>query len=113
MNKRLVLLNKSELNYILENKKFSKPFEYKIKSQLKKKILLFLENEFPLLLQSGLININDLQDYLNDNMLPILGKEKVAGPKVWKHAGIPAQGFSFEHYFHCLMRKNEFLCYCI
>jgi hypothetical protein len=22
-----------------------------------------------------------------------LGKEKVAGPKVWKHAGIPAQGF--------------------
>jgi hypothetical protein len=28
-------------------------------------------------------------------MLPILGKEKVAGPKVWKHAGIPAQGSRF------------------
>ena len=26
-------------------------------------------------------------------MLPIIGKENVAGPKVWKHAGIPAQGF--------------------
>ena len=78
MDKRWVLLNKSELNYILENKKFSKSFEYKIKSQLKKKILLFLENEFPLLLQSGLIDINDLQEYINKNhMLPELGKEKV------------------------------------
>ena len=93
MDKRLVLLNKSELNYILENKKFSKSFEYKIKSQLKKKILLFLENEFPLLLQSGLITVNDLQEYINKNhMLPELGKEKVAGSN-------PAQGFLFEHKF--------------
>ena len=92
MESRRVLLNKSELNYILEKKKFSKSFGYKIKSQLKKKISIFLESELPLLLESGLIGVNDLQLYLNANMFPILGKEKVAGSN-------PAQGFSFEHKF--------------
>jgi len=65
---RLILLNNSELEYLLNKKQFSKSFEYKIKSQLKKKILLFLKNEFPLLLESGLICVNDLKLYLNDNM---------------------------------------------
>lgn len=90
MNIRPVLLNKSELNYIIENKEFSKPFEYKIKSQLKKKISLFLENEFPLLLESGIINAHNLLIYMNNisNTLPELGKENVAGSN-------PAQGFEF------------------
>ena len=105
MESRRVLLNKSELNYILENKKFSKSFEYKIKSQLKKKISIFLESELPLLLESGMIDVNDFLYYIN-YMLPELGKEKVAGSN-------PAQGFSFEHKFHCLMRKYECLRYCI
>jgi hypothetical protein len=48
MNIWSVLLNKSEQNYIIENKEFSKPFEYKIKSQLKNNISLFIE--------SGIIN---------------------------------------------------------
>ena len=78
MNNRPVLLNRSELNYIRGNKKFSRSFEYKIKSQLKKKILLFLENEFPLLIQSGLIDVNNLLSYINNNnnMLLNLGKEQ-------------------------------------
>ena len=107
-NLKSVLLNKSEINYILNSKVLSKSFEYKIKSQLKKKIALFLENEFPLLLQSGLIDVNDLIFFMTNknDMLPILGKEKVAGSN-------PAQGFSFEHKFHCLMRKNECRRYCI
>ena len=106
-NIKSVLLNKSEIHYLLNSKALSKSFEYKIKSQLKKKIALFLENEFPLLLQSGLIDVNDLLFYRdNNNMLPNLGKEKVAGSN-------PAQGFSFEHKFHCLMRKNECRRYCI
>ena len=81
MNNRPVLLSRSELNYISENKKFSKSFEYKIKSQLKKKIVLFLKNEFPILLQSGLIDAHNLLIYINSisNTLPELGKEKVAG----------------------------------
>jgi hypothetical protein len=104
-NLKSVLLNKSEINYILNSNILSKSFEYKIKSQLKKKISIFLTNEFPLLFKSGLIDINDiLISIYNNNMSPILGKEKVAGSN-------PAQGFLFEHKFHCLMRKNECLRY--
>ena len=66
MNNRPVFLSRSELNYILGNKKFSRSFEYKIKSQSKKKISLFMENEFPLILQSGLITVNDLSLYVNN-----------------------------------------------
>ena len=74
---KLVLLNKSEIKYLLNSKVLSKSFEYKIKSQLKKKISLFLENELPLLLESGLIGFNDLQIYIsNNNMLLNLGKEQ-------------------------------------
>ena len=87
-NLKSVLLNKSEIKYIQNSNNLSKSFEYKIKSQLKKKISIFLENEFLLLLQFGLITVNDLQTCINkyNNMLPNLGKEKVAGSN-------PAQGF--------------------
>lgn len=52
------------------------------KSQLKKKISIFLQNEFPLLLQSSLLDLNDLQDYINNiNTLPELGKGKI-GDKI-------------------------------
>ena len=88
-----VLLNKSEIKYILNSKVLSKSFEYKIKSELKKKISIFLNNEFPLLLKSGLITSNDLLNSINYyNNCPNLGKEKVAGSN-------PAQGFLFEHKF--------------
>ena len=107
MENWLALLSNSEFQFLLGNKNFSKSFEYKIKFTIKKKISIFLQKEFPLLLQSGLITSNDLPQFLNyNNMLLNLGKEKVAGSN-------PAQGFSFEHKFHCLMRKNEFLRYCI
>jgi hypothetical protein len=88
LEKRSILLSNSEFEYLSRKKQFSKSFEYKIKSQLKKKISIFLDNEFPLLLQSGLIDVNDLVLYINNisNTLPILGKEKVAGSN-------PAQGF--------------------
>lgn len=77
-NLKSVLLNKSEINYLLNSTALSKSFEYKIKSHLKKKITLFLETDFPLLLQSGLITSNDLLHslYYNNNC-PNLGKEKV------------------------------------
>ena len=77
-NLKSVLLKQSEINYILNSKVLSKSFEYKIKSQLKKKISKFLNNEFPLLLQSGLIDVNHLQVSINNNnMLPNLGKSQV------------------------------------
>jgi hypothetical protein len=74
-----MLLSKSEYQYLAENKKFSKSFEYKIKSQVKKKITIFLEHDFPLLFQSGLINVNDLILYINsiNNLLLNLGKIEI------------------------------------
>jgi hypothetical protein len=102
------LLNKSELEYLLNNKLISKSFEYKIKSTIKKKIEKFLNFELPLLIQNEILDKQLLQDILDNpnNMFPILGKEKVAGSN-------PAQGFSFEYKVWYLLRKNEGLRYCI
>jgi hypothetical protein len=78
MENRSILLSNSEFDYLFNNKQFSKSFEYKIKSQLKKKISIFLESELPLLLQSGLISFNDLLHFIHyNNMLLNFGKEKV------------------------------------
>ncbi len=77
MNNRPVLLSNSEFEFLLNKKQFSKSFEYKIKSQLKKKITLFLENDFPLLLLSGLIDSNDLLSTIQYNNCLNLGKARV------------------------------------
>ena len=72
----------------------SKSFEYKIKSTIKKKIDKFVNFELPLLIQHEILDKQLIQNIIDNpnNMLPILGKEKVAGSN-------PAQGFSFEHKF--------------
>ena len=77
------LLSRTELEWLLGNKLLSKSFEYKIKSQLKKKISVFLEKEFPLLLQSGLIDVHNLLIYINNisNTLPELGKDEVTAKR--------------------------------
>jgi hypothetical protein len=108
-NPNLVIFSKAEVNWLTRNKQLSKSFEYKIKYSIKKKINKLVSFELPLLIESGLIDKQLIERLFNNTninnyMLPILGKEKVAGSN-------PAQGFSFAHYFHCLMRKNEFLCY--
>lgn len=97
MNNRPVLLSRSELDYIGGNKKFSRSFEYKIKSQLKKKILLFLENEFPLLIQSGLIDINNLLIYINNNnnMLPNLVRKRSRDRKCGITQVFPPKALNF------------------
>jgi hypothetical protein len=70
------LVSKYEINYILNSKVLSKSFEYKIKSQLKKKVSIFLNNEFPLLLPSGLISFTNLPHFINySNMLLRPGKK--------------------------------------
>jgi hypothetical protein len=104
----LSLLSKTEFDWLLGNKQLSKSFEYKIKSTIRKKIDSFINFELPLLIQNEILDKQLLQNIIDNpnNMLPILGKEKVAGSN-------PAQGFSLEHEFHCLMRKNECLRYCI
>ena len=102
------LLTKTELAWLLGKKQISKSFEYKIKSTIKNRIDKLLNFELPLLIQNQILDKHLIQDILDNpnNMLPILGKEKVAGSN-------PAQGFSFEHKSRCLMRKYECLRYCI
>ena len=88
-SQELSLLSKTELEWILGNKHISKSFEYKIKSTIKKKIDQLLNFELPLLIQNEILNKQLIQNILDkhDNILLILGKEKVAGSN-------PAQGFS-------------------
>jgi hypothetical protein len=95
-----VLLSNSEVDYLIGKKKCSKSFEYKIKSSIKKKINKLVSFDVPFLIENGLIDKRMVEDLIGNtnitnNMLLNLGKEKVAGPKVWKHAGIPAQGSEF------------------
>jgi hypothetical protein len=114
------LLTKTELKWLLGNTKISKSFEYKIKSTIKKKIDKFLNFELPLLIQNEILDKQLIQDIIDNpnNLLPILGKEKVAGPKVCKHAGIPAQGFESSlrvplHEFEEKNVKETSLLHCV
>ena len=90
-NLKSILFSKSEINYILNCKVLSKSFEYKIKSTIKRKINKLLYFELPLLIENGLIEKQMIESLIsntsiNIDMLPRLGKEKVAGSN-------PAQGF--------------------
>lgn len=50
-----VLLSKSELQLLLGNVKFSKPFEYKMKNSIKRKIQTLTELELPLLIKNNFL----------------------------------------------------------
>ena len=49
------LLSKSELQLLLGNVKFSKPFEYKMKNNIKRKIQTLTELELPLLIKNNFL----------------------------------------------------------
>lgn len=70
----LSLLSKTELEWLLGNKRLSKSFEYKIKSIVKKKIDQFLNFELPLLIQNQILDKELIQNILDkhDSMLPNL-----------------------------------------
>jgi hypothetical protein len=95
------LLTKTELEWILGNKQISKSFEYKIKSTIKKKIDNFLSFELPLLIHSQILDNQLIQNILDNpnTMLPILGKEKVAGSN-------PAQGFHLSIKFNRIQNQD-------
>jgi hypothetical protein len=50
------LLTKTELEWLLGRIKISKQYEYRIKSDIRKKLKIFQELELPTLLKSGLVN---------------------------------------------------------
>ena len=75
---KLVLLSKTELQWLLGDIKVSKSFEYKIKSRIKRKIQTLTELELPLLVKKNFF-VNDDYGYRyetedDDNSL---GKAKV------------------------------------
>ena len=57
------LLTRTEIKWLLGNVKVSKPYEYRIKSDIKKKIKTFTDLELPLLIQKGFIDNGGLSKY--------------------------------------------------
>ena len=57
------LLTRTEIKWLLGNVKVSKPYEYRIKSDIRKKIKTFTDLELPLLLEKGIVNSLDLSKY--------------------------------------------------
>ena len=95
---KLVLLSKSELQWLLGDIKVSKSFEYKIKSRIKRKIQTLTELELPLLAKKNFF-VNDDYGYryeTEDDDDDSLGKAKVLGPN-------PSQGC------FCLSKIPRFL----
>ena len=112
------LLTKSEFQYLINTKNnstdqsISKNFEYKIRSTIRKKIIIFLEKELPLLIENDFLRYNEYLDISNLNT-KINNNEKVDLVRKRSRVQIPPKAFSFAHKFRWLMRKNENLRYCI
>ena len=69
----MTLLSKSEIQYLQGQKQVSKPYEYKLKSIIKRKISILLEKEWPLLSKLFLDNEltttgNRLDDMKSQNL---------------------------------------------
>jgi hypothetical protein len=57
------LLTRTEIEWLLGNVKVSKTYEYRIKSDIKKKVKTFTEIEIPLLVKKGFFDCLDLSKY--------------------------------------------------
>jgi hypothetical protein len=66
---RPALLTRTEILWLLNNTRISKAYEYRIKSDVKKKLKTFTELELPLLIKSGIIDDFDLSKY-TQNLMP-------------------------------------------
>ena len=57
------LLTRTEIEWLLNNVNISKAYEYRIKSDIKKKLKTFTELELPLLLKNGIVDNSYLSKY--------------------------------------------------
>ena len=57
---RPAILTRTELQWLLGNIKISKIHEYRIKSDIRKKLKTFAEIEIPILIQKGFMDTNNL-----------------------------------------------------
>ena len=60
-----MLLSQTEKEWLLGNAKLSKGYERKIKADLKKKIENFQKYELPLLIKSGLLDLQNVTKFSN------------------------------------------------
>jgi hypothetical protein len=71
-----VLLSKSELQWLAGNVKYSKPFQYKMKNSIKRKIQTLTELELPLLVKNNFLVNSDYE--IDDD--ESLGRDLELGP---------------------------------
>ena len=63
------LLTRTEIEWLLGKVKVSKSYEYRIKSDIKKKLKTFTELEVPLLIRNGFLENSNLSKYTQDLMI--------------------------------------------
>jgi hypothetical protein len=63
----LSLLSKTELEWLMGKKKVSKVYQYRIGSDIKKKLQVFLTSELPLLAKNGFLNARSVYNHLSAN----------------------------------------------
>jgi hypothetical protein len=85
-----VLLSKTELLWLLGDTNVSKSFEYKIKSNIKRKIQTLTELELPLLVKNNFFATNDNHhDKVDDSSS--LGWDLESGPSLSKNSALVRQ----------------------
>ena len=84
------LLTRTEINWLLGNVKVSKPYEYRIKSDIRKKIKTFTDLELPLLLKQRIIDSLDLSKYTQNLRTNPQTKDQII-PQPLQHTEIPSQ----------------------
>ena len=62
------LLTRTEIKWLLNQVKVSNAYQYRIKSDIKKKLKTFTELEIPLLVKQGFLDCNNLSKYTQNLM---------------------------------------------
>ena len=84
------VLTRTEINWLLGNVKVSKPYEYRIKSDIRKKIKTFTDLELPLLLKRRIIDSLDLSIFTQNLRTNPQSTDQII-PQPLLHTEIPSQ----------------------
>ena len=84
------LLTRTEINWLFGNVKVSKPYEYRIKSDIRKKIKTFTDLELPLLLKRRIIDSLDLSIFTQNLRTNPQTTDQII-PQPLQHTEIPSE----------------------